>query len=54
MTDAFEFIINNGGINTEKNYPYKAQDGQCDFYKVSEYLVLHHMVKENKSKNKFL
>ena len=54
MTDAFEFIINNGGINTEKNYPYKAKDGQCDMYKVSECLVIHHIVKENKSGNKFI
>nr|ABQ10191.1 actinidin Act1c [Actinidia eriantha] len=30
MTDGFEFIINNGGINTEENYPYTAQEGQCD------------------------
>ncbi|MGI4406643.1 C1 family peptidase, partial [Klebsiella pneumoniae] len=30
MTDGFEFIINNGGINTEANYPYTAQEGQCD------------------------
>ncbi|XP_057505243.1 actinidain-like [Actinidia eriantha] len=30
MTDAFEFIINNGGINTEENYPYTAQDDQCN------------------------
>ncbi|GFY95956.1 cysteine proteinase1 [Actinidia rufa] len=30
MTDAFKFIINNGGINTENNYPYTAKDGQCN------------------------
>ena len=28
--DGFQFIINNGGINTEDNYPYTAQDGQCN------------------------
>ena len=39
MTDAFEFIINNGGINTEKNYPYKAKDGQCDVYKKNQRYV---------------
>ncbi|CAN6275278.1 unnamed protein product [Urochloa humidicola] len=29
MDDAFEFIIKNGGLTTESNYPYTAQDGQC-------------------------
>ncbi|GFP88434.1 vignain [Phtheirospermum japonicum] len=35
MDDAFEFIIKNGGITTEKNYPYKARDGKCDLVKVN-------------------
>ncbi|KAM0933935.1 putative actinidain [Dioscorea sansibarensis] len=30
MDYAFEFIINNGGIDTEDDYPYKAVDGYCD------------------------
>ncbi|XP_057949704.1 zingipain-2-like [Malania oleifera] len=30
MDYAFEFIIGNGGINTEQNYPYTAADGSCD------------------------
>lgn len=30
MDDAFKFIINNGGIDTEDDYPYKSQDGHCD------------------------
>ncbi|CAL5028638.1 unnamed protein product [Urochloa decumbens] len=29
MDDAFKFIIKNGGLTTESNYPYTAQDGQC-------------------------
>ncbi|KAI4333833.1 hypothetical protein L6164_018594 [Bauhinia variegata] len=29
MEDGFEFIIKNGGITTEANYPYKAADGTC-------------------------
>jgi C1A family cysteine protease len=29
MDDAFKFIIKNGGLTTESNYPYTAEDGQC-------------------------
>jgi hypothetical protein len=34
MDDAFDFIINNGGIDTEDDYPYKAVDGKCDINRV--------------------
>jgi hypothetical protein len=34
MDSAFEFIIKNGGIDTEADYPYKAVDGQCDINRV--------------------
>ena len=30
MDYAFQFIINNGGIDTEKDYPYRGRDGRCD------------------------
>ncbi|KAG5033095.1 hypothetical protein AAZX31_06G255100 [Glycine max] len=30
MEDGFEFIIKNGGITSETNYPYKAVDGKCN------------------------
>ncbi|TVU07259.1 hypothetical protein EJB05_47307, partial [Eragrostis curvula] len=29
MDGAFEFVIKNGGVATESNYPYKAVDGKC-------------------------
>lgn len=40
MDDAFEFIFNNGGIDSESDYPYKAADGTCDTSKVSPLLEL--------------
>lgn len=30
MDKAFEFIIKNGGITTEKEHPYRRKDGKCD------------------------
>ncbi|RQW15005.1 hypothetical protein EHS17_16055, partial [Rhodobacteraceae bacterium CH30] len=30
MDYAFEFIIKNGGIDTEEDYPYTGRDGRCD------------------------
>lgn len=35
MDYAFEFVINNGGIDTEEDYPYKERNGVCDQYRVS-------------------
>lgn len=30
MDYGFQFIINNGGIDTEVDYPYRGVDGRCD------------------------
>ncbi|GMN35085.1 hypothetical protein TIFTF001_005081 [Ficus carica] len=39
MDYAFEFIINNGGIDTEEDYPYKGYDGRCDQYRKNSKVV---------------
>ncbi|KAK4274664.1 hypothetical protein QN277_017855 [Acacia crassicarpa] len=39
MDYAFQFIINNGGIDTEEDYPYHAVDGQCDHYRKNAKVV---------------
>ncbi|WCJ31261.1 cysteine proteinase1 [Euphorbia peplus] len=35
MDDAFQFIFQNGGIDTEADYPYQALDSQCDTTKMN-------------------
>ena len=39
MDYAFEFIINNGGIDTEEDYPYTGYDGRCDTFRKNAHVV---------------
>eukprot|EP00850_Spirogloea_muscicola_P010709 SM000064S19731 [mRNA] locus=s64:120221:123078:- [translate_table: standard] len=39
MDFAFEFIIQNGGLDTEKDYPYTAVNGQCDLERENSHVV---------------
>lgn len=39
MDFAFSFIIRNGGLDTEKDYKYKAQDGVCNVNKEKRHVV---------------
>ncbi|KAI3885765.1 hypothetical protein MKW92_036596 [Papaver armeniacum] len=39
MDYGFQFIIENGGIDTEEDYPYKAEDNKCDVKKKKSHAV---------------
>lgn len=39
MDFAFSFIIRNGGLDTEKDYKYKAADGVCNINKEKKHVV---------------
>lgn len=38
MENAYEFIKKEGGITTERLYPYSAKDEKCDSSKVIKYI----------------
>ena len=39
MDFAFSFIIENGGLDTERDYKYKAQQGTCNLAKEKRHVV---------------
>lgn len=38
MDYAFDFIVGNGGIDTEDDYPYAGVEGQCDPSRVGNWV----------------
>ncbi|XP_027332459.1 low-temperature-induced cysteine proteinase-like isoform X2 [Abrus precatorius] len=40
MDYAFDFIINNGGIDSDEDYPYRGVDGRCDQYRKNAKVVV--------------
>jgi len=40
MHYAFQFIIDNGGLDNEDDYPYTTNDGSCDTYIKNSYVVM--------------
>lgn len=39
MDTAFEFVIKNGGIDTEEDYRYNAVEGRCSINRENRHVV---------------
>ena len=52
MSFAYDYIIKNKGINTEKSYPYEAVDGKCRFdsYNIGATMRSYVVLKSNDEK----
>lgn len=48
MDYAFDFIVQNGGIDTEDDYPYRARDNTCDTNRVYLTYLIHHIIRGKK------
>lgn len=45
MDYAFEWVVSNGGIDSESNYPYIGTDGACNIQKVFQILNYENLLR---------
>ncbi|KAL6050146.1 E3 ubiquitin-protein ligase HTD1 [Balamuthia mandrillaris] len=50
-TSAYDYIMNAGGLEAEKQYPYEARDGQCQFQKGKVVASIKNYLSATSSKN---
>ncbi|XP_038633549.1 procathepsin L-like isoform X2 [Scyliorhinus canicula] len=49
MTNAFEYVMRNEGINTAADYPYTATDGKCNFSNKKRVATIRHYIRVRRS-----